>query len=129
MTNHRTLVIGSLALGLALTAAASSPAGSVARGDTATLSFNRPVALPGVTLAPGAYVFEIVDAAGGLDIVRVSKQATRVPQFTGFTQRVDRPGRLRGLSAVTVSEARRGEPTPISVWYPADGSDGRRFIY
>jgi hypothetical protein len=129
MTNRRTLVIGSLALGLALTATASSRAGSAARGDTATLSFNRPVALPGVTLAPGAYVFEIVDAAGGLDVVRVSKQTTRVPQFMGFTHRVERLDRLRGLSAVTVGEARRGEPAPINVWYPADGSDGRRFIY
>jgi hypothetical protein len=129
MTNRRLLVIGSLALGLALTAAAASPAGSVARGDTATLSFTRPVALPGVTLAPGAYVFEIVDATGGLDVVRVSKQTTRVPQFMGFTHRVARPDRRRGLSAVTVGEARVGEPAPITVWYPADGSDGRRFIY
>ncbi|HEY6508694.1 MAG TPA: hypothetical protein VIY56_11825 [Vicinamibacterales bacterium] len=129
MTNYRTLIVGSLAIGLALTGASSSPAGSVARGDTATLSFNRPVALPGVTLTAGAYVFEVVDA-GSLEVVRVSKQATGTPQFMGFTHRVGRPDRLRGrLSAVTIGEARPGEPAPITVWYPADGSDGRRFIY
>jgi len=128
MTNYRTFIVGTLAIVLALTEAVSSGAGSVARGDTATLSFNRTVALPGVTLAPGAYVFELAEG-GNLDVVRVSKKGTGTPQFMGFTSRVRRPDRLSGLSAVTLGEAKRDEPSPITVWYPADGSDGRRFIY
>lgn len=129
MTQNRKLIVGTLALGLALTAAASTRAGSASRGDTATLSFNRSVALPGVTLAPGAYVFEIFDTPGSVDIVRVSRKATKTHEFLGMTRRVDCPARLKGLSAVTLGESRLGLPAPITVWYPADGSDGRKFLY
>lgn len=129
MLTNRMLTIGTLALGLALTSAASSGAGSAARGDTAILSFTRAVALPGVTLAPGTYVFEIFDSPGTIDVVRVSRKANRHHEFLGMTQRVDRPSRLKGTSAVAFGESRPGQPVPITVWYPADGSDGRKFKY
>jgi hypothetical protein len=129
MLKNRTLVVGPLALALALTSATSIGAGSAARGDTATLSFTRAVALPGVTLVPGTYVFEIFDSPGSIDIVRVSRKANGHHEFLGMTQRVERPTRLKGTSAVTFGESRPGEPAPISVWYPADGSDGRKFRY
>lgn len=129
MFNIKSLVALSVACGLALAAVATESMGSVTRGDSARLSFNRTVALPGVTLAPGSYVFEIVDEAGGLDIVRVRNGRNNRPEFMGFTHRVPRPGRLSGLSAVTLGEAPRDTPAPIKVWYPADGSDGRQFIY
>jgi len=129
MLNNKSLVAATVACGLALAAIAAESYGSVTRGDRATLSFNRAVALPGVTLAPGRYTFEIVDDAGQLDIVRVRNAGTNVPEFMGFTHRVPRPDRLRGLSAVTLGEAPRSAAQPIQVWYPADGSDGRQFIY
>ena len=71
MLNIKTLAAATVACGLALAVVATESVGSVNRGDRATLSFNRTVALPGVTLAPGSYVFEIVDNAGYLDVVRV----------------------------------------------------------
>ena len=129
MTKNRNLIVGTLALALALTAAASGVA-SVARGDTATLTFTRTVALPGVTLAPGAYVFEIFDSPGSIDIVRVSKKANMTHAFLGMTRQVERPANLRrGVSGVALGEARPGQPVPITVWYPADGSAGRKFAY
>lgn len=127
MLNTKTLVAAAVALGLAV--AATESVGSVTRGDTATLSFNRPVALPGVTLSPGSYTFEIVDDAGYLDIVRVKNSRTHKSEFMGFTNKVPRPDRLRKVSAVTLGESVRNAPAPIQVWYPADGSDGREFIY
>ena len=129
MSKNKTLVAVTVACGLTLAALASESVGSVTRGDSATLTFNRAVGLPGVTLAPGSYVFEIVDAAGNLDVVRVRNGRTREPEFMGFTHKVPRPDRLRGLSAVTLGESPRNTPAPIKVWYPADGSDGRQFIY
>ena len=127
MLNIKTLAAATVAL--ALVVVATESVGSVNRGDKATLSFTRTVALPGVTLAPGSYVFEIVDNAGYLDVVRVRNSRTHQPEFTGFTNKVPRPDRLKGLSAVTFGEAARNAPAPINVWYPADGSDGRQFIY
>lgn len=128
MLNNKSLVAATVACGLALAAIATESYGSATRGDRATLSFNRAVALPGVMLAPGRYTFEIVDA-GQLDIVRVRNAGTNVPEFTGFTHRVPRPSRLKGRSAVTLGEAPRDAAQRIRVWYPADGSDGRQFIY
>jgi hypothetical protein len=127
MLNTKTLVAAAVALGLAV--AATESVGSVARGDRTTVSFNRSVALPGVTLAPGTYSFEIVDNAGYLDVVRVRNSETKNPLFTGFTNKVPRPDRLRGKSAVTLGEAPRNGPAPVKVWYPGDRSDGREFIY
>jgi len=129
MLNNKSLVAATVACGLALAAVAAESYGSVTRGDRATLSFNRAVALPGVTLAPGRYTFEIVDDAGQLNIVRVRNAGTNAPEFMGHTHRVPRPPRLQGRSAVTLGEAPRNAAQPIQVWYPADGSDGRQFIY
>ena len=125
--NIKTLVGATVALGLAF--AATEAVGSMTRGDRATIAFNRSVALPGVTLAPGSYTFEIVDGAGYLDVVRVRNSLTHKPEFTGFTNKVARPAQLRGKSAVTFAESPRDAPAPIKTWYPADGSDGRQFLY
>jgi hypothetical protein len=129
MLNIKTLAAATVACGLALAVVATESVGSVNRGDRATLSFDRTVTLPGVTLAPGSYVFEIVDNAGYLDVVRVRNSRTHQPEFMGFTNNVPRPDKLKGLSAVTLGEAARSAPAPIKVWFPADGSDGRQFIY
>ena len=129
MLKKKTVVAATVACGLALAALATESAGSGTRGDSATLSFSRSVALPGVTLAPGRYTFEIVEGAGYLDIVRVRNGSSNAAEFMGFTHRVPRPDRLKGLSAVTLGEAPRNAAQPIKVWYPADGSDGRQFIY
>jgi hypothetical protein len=128
MFNTKTIVAAAVASTLALTAVVSESAGSVASSQPARLTFNRAVALPGVTLAAGSYVFEIVSDVGHLDVVRVRNGVTNRSEFMGFTHRVPRPGRLRGLSAVTLGEAPRNAPAPVKVWYPADG-DGRQFIY
>jgi len=127
MFNTKTIVASAVAFGLALTAVVSE-SGAAHRGDAARLTFQRTVALPGVTLAPGSYVFEIVEASGTLDIVRVRNGATNRPEYMGFTHRVPRPAKLK-RSAVTLGEAPRNAPAPIKVWYPADGSGGRQFIY
>jgi hypothetical protein len=127
MLNIKSIGAVALSFGLALTAVVSE-SDAASRWATAKLTFNRSVALPGVTLAPGSYVFEIVESSGSLDIVRVRNSATNDSEYMGFTHRVPRPPRLR-LSAVTLGEAPRDTPAPIKVWYPADGSDGRQFIY
>jgi hypothetical protein len=127
MLKTKTLVAATVALGLAF--AATESVGSASWGDRTTLRFDRAVALPGVTLAPGSYTFEIVDDAGYLDIVRVKNNQTHKSEFMGFTNKVPRPDRLRHKSAVTLGEAPLNAPAPIKVWYPGDRSDGREFIY
>jgi hypothetical protein len=93
------------------------------------LTFSQSVALPGVTLAAGSYSFEIADPNGSNMVVLVRERASHKPVYLGFTNRIDRPAG-RKLAPVVFGEPRRGEPTPILVWYTADeGMSGREFIY
>ena len=92
------------------------------------LTFKSSVALPGVTLTPGTYAFEIVNPGSGGNIVLVRSTATNQPKFMGFTNRVDRPAPGGAAVHVTLGEAVRGQPSPIVAWYPMDNSTGRQFI-
>ena len=50
------------------------------------LTFKRPVSLPGVTLEPGTYVFELANPESGSNVVRVrAKQDYRQVYYAGFT--------------------------------------------
>lgn len=91
------------------------------------LTFSAPVALPGVTLKPGAYSFEIANPDGG-QVVLVRERMSHNPVFLGFTNRIER-SRVRGAASLVLGEARRGEPSPIIAWYPDSDAVGREFIY
>jgi hypothetical protein len=93
------------------------------------LTFRAPLALPGVTLDPGTYVFEIANPTSGANIVRVRNRVTNEPKFLGFTIRVDRPSDVTSVSPLALGEASLGDARPILAWYPTDGSAGRAFIY
>ena len=90
------------------------------------LTFNRAVALPGVTLPAGTYVFEVVGNSS--DVVRVSSKQGR-HYFMGFTQRIERPAARRPLPLATFGEAPAGTPQPIAAWYPIGSARGHRFLY
>jgi hypothetical protein len=90
------------------------------------LTFSGAVALPGVTLPAGTYVFEVVGNGG--DVVRVSSKQGR-PYFMGFTRRVDRPLGRRDVPIATFGEAPAGTPPPITAWHPSGSSRGHLFVY
>ena len=116
----RTVVaVALLAAGISTTTAWSNPRLNY-------LTFNGAVALPGVTLPAGTYVFEVVGNGG--DVVRVSSKQGR-PYFMGFTQRVERPLNRRAAPIATFGEAPAGTPPPIATWHPIGSSRGHRFIY
>ena len=109
-------------------------AGSVHGGETAAarttyLTVNVPVALPGVALAPGTYIFELAEPGERLDLVRVSSRDRSQVFYTGFTQVVERPAGLRENRPVSFGESGAGSPRPITVWYLPNESTGRRFVY
>src|SRR5262245_60654839 len=59
------------------------------------VTFSRPVALPGVALGAGTYIFELPDPIDAWSVVRVSSQDRRTVYLTAFTRVVDRPKGLR----------------------------------
>jgi hypothetical protein len=128
MVNRRFgLVTGGAAI-VGLLATASVHGGQSAAARTTYLTVNTPIALPGVALAPGTYIFEFADGER-LDVVRVSSRDRSQVYYTGFTKLVERPAGQRADRPLLFGESRTGAPRPITVWYPPNELTGCRFIY
>jgi hypothetical protein len=95
---------------------------------TQYLTFNRPVALPGVTLHSGTYIFELPDSERAPDIVRVMSRDRKIVFLTAYTRSVDRPAGVPLTQLVSLREAAPDRATPITVWW-SDVRTGRQFIY
>ena len=91
------------------------------------MTFSGPVALPGIGLGTGTYIFERTDADPRL--VRVFNRDRSRVYFTGFTHAVARPAGLRRDRIVTFAERRPGLPPRIAAWYPVGTSTGYQFLY
>ena len=128
MTNrlHRRAALGVFALALTGLVVAAPSDGGVSPSQRIELTFSRPVALPGVSLAAGTYVFERAAPNGALEVVGVSSR-NGVVYYMGFTELVNRPG--RNAPAITFGEAGKDAPLPIKEWYPTFTDTGHRFLY
>jgi hypothetical protein len=93
------------------------------------LTFNKPVALPGVVLTPGAYTFEAGPNGSSREIVLVRARATGVAIYQGFTREVKRPLGMPANSTVAFGEAPEAVPMPIDVWFPLGSEIGHQFLY
>ena len=106
----------------------STDAGTASKRTIITISHT--MALPGVTLPPGSYAFEVVNTGNSADVVLVSGVAGHSQvRFLGLTRRVDRPTTLPRNQTLSFSEAPAGQPFPITAWYPIGFSSGHQFIY
>jgi hypothetical protein len=120
------VVAGIVSVALAgLTAAV--PSGATLH-RTMYISFSGPVRLPGVSLAAGTYIFERADPETR-DIVRVASPDRKRVYLTAFTRPVPRPAGVPATQAISFGEASRDLAPPVRVWWPADESVGREFIY
>jgi hypothetical protein len=90
------------------------------------LTFRQTVALPGVILPAGSYVFER-DRNANNHIVRVMTTNYQRMLYVGFTTPVTRPAGFR--SAILFGEARSAEPIRIVAWYPLGSAQGHQFQY
>jgi hypothetical protein len=95
---------------------------------TMYVTFSGPVALPGVSLGTGTYIFEVPEANGDHSLVRVLSRDRSIVFLTTFTLPVDRPAGMKLDQTISFAEAKTGQPQPISVWWP-EGAAGRKFIY
>lgn len=106
----------------------ASAQGWVTESRTTYLTFSGPVALPGVTLGAGTYIFERA-APGVPHVVRVLRRDRSKVYFMAFTHLIERPARMRDGRSVTFEEAPAGTPPPIKAWYPLGETTGHEFIY
>jgi hypothetical protein len=102
-----------------------------AAGHTPTsrtyLTFSAPVALPGVTLGSGTYVFESIGVAK--DVVRVTGRDNKIVYLTAFTNEVVRPSGAPLAAGILFGERPAGTPQAIKAWFPEHSRTGREFIY
>jgi len=115
------VVLGTLAI------AASVNATTMAHTNYVTVS--APIALPGVSLPAGTYIFEMPLARTSLDVVRVTSRDGRRVYLTAITQTVNRPVGQAGRSALVFGEAASGAAAPVKIWFPAGEPFGHAFIY
>jgi hypothetical protein len=128
VNNLRLATVGALFLGLVVVAA-TTRAGS-AEDHTNYLTFSRAVALPGLELAAGTYIFETPTSSMSNSIVRVSSRDRKKVLLTAFTLQVPRPrGDNNGKVLVQLGEAAAGTAPPIAAWYPIGENVGHQFIY
>ena len=124
----RFLAAGCAALVLVLAAASTGNARSSIHRTT-FLSFTRSVGLPGVTLSPGTYTFELANPSSDQRTVVVRSADRQTLHYVGLTILTPRPRQLNGASGVVLGEAPNGTPPPITIWYPPDDAEGRQFLY
>jgi hypothetical protein len=128
MTNwKKTMRIACVTVAVGVLVAASSHAYGV--GHKNHLTFNRPVALPGVVLPAGTYTFDLADSNSALDIVIVRDAVRSKVMYLGFANTVERPRAMPTNTALTFHEAPANEPPPIAAWYEIGDSLGHEFLY
>lgn len=127
MLAHRLRMIAFAAIAMGLAAVASTQANDES-SRTQYLTFTRPVALPGVTLKSGTYIFELADPDAAQDVVRVLSRDRKTVFLTAFTMSIARPDSVPLSQYVSLREVAPGQAAPISVWW-SDPRIGRQFIY
>jgi hypothetical protein len=91
-------------------------------------TFDQPVALPGVTLPPGKYLFRIVDSTSSRRIVQVLDADGRKPYAMLMSipaQRSDAPS----SPEVRFMETPVNTPTALKTWWYPGTSIGYEFVY
>jgi hypothetical protein len=129
-TMNFTRIVRTAALAVTLAGlAASAPMHASAEiNHTQYLTFTQPVALPGVALRPGTYVFEMPSPEASPDVVRVMSRDRKTVYFSAFTRSVERPSEVPMTRLVTTREIAGNQPAAIAVWW-SDARTGRQFIY
>ena len=98
-------------------------------GRTTYFTFSGTVQMPGVALAAGTYIFEVVNPNGGSDVVRVISRDRKKTYLMRLTRAVERPWRGNLDASITLGETAAGAPPKVKAWYPQNETRGREFIY
>ena len=96
---------------------------------TTYFTFSGTVQMPGVALAAGTYIFEVVNPYGGSDVVRVISRDRKKTYLMRLTRAVERPWRGNLDASITLGETAAGAPPKVKAWYPQNETRGREFIY
>jgi len=93
-----------------------------------TITFNQPVEIPGMVLAPGTYVFELMDSPSDRDVVQIFnadqshlyENVLAIPAY-----RLESSDK----TVVTFEERAKGTPEAIKTWFYPGDNYGQEFVY
>jgi hypothetical protein len=127
MFSRRLLAVSFGAVILAVMAAASANALTAER--TTYVKFSRSVALPGMQLPAGTYIFERADPTMNRYIVRVLSRDRRKVYTTQVTNIVMRPSNVSNDHGIVLGESAPGQAAPVRAWFPVGDNTGHEFIF
>ena len=95
--------------------------------ERTTLTFSEPVIVPGATLQPGTYEFELLDSSTNRNIVQISREDGTIVTTTQAvpTKRADRTGDV----VLRFNPTDAGTPPALKAWFYPGTSYGHEFIY
>ena len=91
-------------------------------------TFNQSVALPGVTLPAGTYMFRLADPDTSRRVIQVSDKEGTQSYALLLTMPAYRRGRRQGLGDPLPGNA-AGAPRAINAWWYVGDNTGYQFIY
>jgi hypothetical protein len=104
---------------------------SIARADEwnerTTLTFSEPVMVPGATLQPGTYVFELADANTSRHIVQIRKESG--PVVTTAQAVPLKRGDAKSDVVLKFNPTDRGTPPALKAWFYPGSLYGHQFVY
>jgi hypothetical protein len=89
------------------------------------LTFSAPIALPGVSLGPGTYVFRR-EASGLLRVLNAERKQTYV---LAFTAPIQRSTDLDKYEIRFIEPMVEGSPYRVSAWFSPGSSIGQELLY
>ena len=98
--------------------------------DRTTLKFDAPMLIPGATLPPGTYTFQLLDMAASRHIVQIRNEATGKVMATVQTvpvKRMDAKGDV--VVKLNPTDASDTTTAAIKAWYYPGSLYGHEFIY
>src|SRR5215831_19722333 len=116
----RNFIVVSSFLVVAFVLTSAAPARADECDKLTYLTFNTPVALPGVTLPAGTYRFEHLDCSSTPAVLRVSSE-DGTKAYGMFSTTVEQRSRSTMQPEVLFAERPAGLPEAIKAWfYPGD---------
>jgi hypothetical protein len=121
----RSWLLGALAAVAAL--AAPTPTRAADTPDQTTLTFAAPIEVPGMTLQPGAYVFELANSQGPLRTVRIysSDRSTLITTVHAIPMKRDGPSDVVQYRPTILGSA----PTALRGWFRTSTDAGHQLVY
>jgi len=114
---------------IALLTCLMGASGSAQTNDKRTVfTFSGPVALPGVTLPAGQYLFRLADPASSRKVVQVLSADGKTPYGMFFSLPAER-FEPASTPEVQFMETASGMPAAINAWWYAGERSGYQFMY